>query len=260
MGRANVKNAVVERGGMPVSRSIHPVCRLLCQSVAVAAVALCPQVAQSQEPEILPPAPELAQPERWSSVIDGFVGLGLNMTSEDDESHGIVGGSTRFRIGYFELGALAEYADFGADAGNHHATQVAGLVGAFLPFNYWADIEAAVGVGRRSYVNTSPIFGGGGYKRDPATIDLRLGVSDRMGTALGGRLGAQLFASFDLDRWDVPFRIEPTREGQDVETGTRRVGGFSVGMLMTVGFDVGPYKVKRPPARPVVEPLGNDDL
>jgi hypothetical protein len=242
-----------------VSRSIHSVCRSLCEGVAVGAIVLCPGLAHSQEQEVTPPDPELAQPERWSSVIDGFVGLGLNMTSEADESHGIVGGSTRFRIGYFELGALAEYADFGADAGNSHATQVAGLVGAFLPFNYWADIEAALGVGRRSYVNTNPIFGTGGYKKDPATLDLRLGVSDRMGTVLGGRLGAQLFASFDLDRWNVPFRIEPTREGEQDQTGTRRVGGFSVGMLMTVGLDVGPYRRVRPPVRPVMAPSLNDE-
>jgi hypothetical protein len=254
MGRANVNNTGLERGGMPVSRSIHSVCRSLCRGVAVSAVALCPGLAQGQEQEITPPAPELAKPEAWSSVIDGFVGLGLNMTSEADESHGIVGGSTRFRIGYFELGALAEYADFGADSGDNHATQVAGLVGAFLPFNYWADIEAALGIGRRSYVNTNPIYGVGGYRRQPATLDLRLGVSDRMGTVLGGRLGAQLFASFDLDRWDVPFRIEPTRENEEVQTGTRRVGGVSIGMLMTVGFDVGPYSARRRPVRPVVAP------
>ena len=242
-----------------MSRSIHSVCRSLCKGVAVSAIVLCPGLARSQEQEITPPEPELADPERWSSVIDGFVGLGLNMTSETDESHGIVGGAARFRIGYFELGALAEYADFGADPGGSHATQMAGLVGAFLPFNYWADIEAAVGIGRRSYVNTNPIFGAGGYKRDPATLDLRLGVSDRMGTVLGGRLGAQLFASFDLAQWDVPFRIKPTREGEDVKTGTRRVGGVSIGMLMTVGFDVGPYRPTRPPVRPAMEPSINDD-
>ncbi|MBN1610056.1 MAG: hypothetical protein JW940_25745 [Polyangiaceae bacterium] len=254
-----MNNTGFERGGMPVSRSLHSVCRSVCLGVAVAAVALCPRVAQSQEQEILPPEPKLADPEPWSSVIDGFVGLGLNMTTEADESHGIVGGAARLRIGYFELGALAEYADFGADSGDNHATQVAGLVGAFLPFNYWADIEAALGVGRRSYVNTNSIFGGGGYKKDPATLDLRLGVSDRMGTVLGGRLGAQLFISYDLDRWDVPFRIEPEREGEAVRTGTRRVGGLSIGMLMTVGFDVGPYTVRPQPVRPVVAPPINDD-
>lgn len=250
MGRANVKSSGIKGASLPHSSSPHSVRRCVCLAVAVATLALCPELAHAQEQEILPPEPELAEPERWSSVIDGFVGLGLNMTSDADESHGIIGGSTRLRIGYLELGALAEYSDFGADAGDSHATHLSGLFGAFLPFNYWADIEAALGVGRRSYVNTSAIFGPGGYKKDPATFDLRLGVSDRMGTVLGARLGAQLFASFDLSRWDMPFRIEPTRENEQARTGTRRVGGVSVGMLMTVGFDVGPYASKPTPPRP----------
>jgi hypothetical protein len=197
--------------------------------------------------------PELAKPLAWSASLDAEAGLGLVLTSDTEESHSLVGGLTRLRLNYWEIGALAEYASFGAAAGDSRAVHVAGLLGAFLPFHNWADIEGALGVGYRSYVNTSTIYGPAGYEQDTPTLDVRIGVSDRMGDVMGGRLGAQLFASFDLSPSDVPWQIL-SRDRRTVDrSGSRRVGGVALGMLMTIGFDVGPY-YHRPQSRQRPQP------
>lgn len=231
--------------------------RLVTQTgFLVAAVCAPPRLAQAQTEVVYDP--ELAKPVPWAASLDAEAGLGLVLTSDTEESHSLVGGLTRLRIGYWEVGALAEYASFGASAGDSRSVHVAGLVGAFLPFHNWADIEGALGLGYRSYVNTSSIYGPGGYDKNTATLDVRIGVSDRMGDVLGGRLGAQIFASFDLSPTDVPWQIWSIDQSGVDRSGSRRVGGVALGMLMTVGFDVGPYyealKPRREPPPPNAAP------
>ena len=205
------------------------------------ALTVLPRVAHSQQQEILA-EPELAEPPRWSVALDGYAGLGLLMNSQTEDSQALGGGATRIRLGYFEVGGFAEYADFGAAAGDSHSTHVGGLLGAFLPFHYWADLEGALGVGYRSYVDSRAIFGRGGYKHQTPTLSVRLGVSDRLGQWFGGRLGAQLFGSYDFKRENIPWETDVgTADEPIIRTGSRRVGGFTVGMLMTVGIDIGPY-------------------
>jgi hypothetical protein len=223
------------------------------RQLAILATLLCAPLRIAQAQTEVVAEPELATPLPWSASLDAEAGLGLVLTSETEESHSLVGGLTRLRVGYWQIGALAEYASFGASAGDSRAVHVAGLLGAFLPFYNWADIEATLGLGYRSYVNTSTIYGPGGYQKAMPTLDVRAGVSDRMGDVMGGRLGAQLFASIDLSPSDVPWTILSKDQRTVDRTGSRRVGGVALGMLMTIGFDVGPC-YERPKPHPLPQP------
>ena len=190
--------------------------------------------AATAQPLIPTPAP--VPPPVWSAALDAYGGYGLLFTSDQIESHALGGGLTRLRYRYLQLGAFAEVAGYVTS----RTTHLGGVAGVYVPYRNFADVEGWLGFGVRRYVDNDRSFGPGGFEVSTPALSLRLGVSDRAGGVLGGRLGGQLLATFDLDREDVPWRIEPDERNPEGASGTRHVGGTSIVMLLVAGFDVAP--------------------
>lgn len=182
------------------------------------------------------PEPELAPAPPWSAAIDGYAGFGVLIPKSDPESFSLAGGLTRLRYRNFMLGGLAEYSSFATSRSLH----VGGALGGYLPFRNFVDLEGWFGVGIRRYLDDDVRYGAGGYKFSTPALSFRIGVSDRAGGVLGGRIGAQLGVTHDLDKDSIPWEIAPNDQNPEGHSGVREVGGTSVVMLFVVGLDVAP--------------------
>jgi hypothetical protein len=161
----------------------------------------------------------------------------LLATSGNDYAHALVGGLARVRWGYIQAGGTAEMTDTLEDRWRAFG----GFAGVWLPFDNWVDMQASLGAGARIYSNSDARYGPGGYELSSPVINLRMGVSDRSSEGrFGGRVGAEFVAAFDLRRHSPGWRYEsPVLGGPPVVvTGVTEVGGFSFGIVMTLGFDV----------------------
>jgi hypothetical protein len=85
------------------------------------------------------------------------------------------------------------------------------------------------------------------------TLVARFGVSGRSAVeaVAAVRVGFELWAVIDLEQKEQPWRVEYQRGmgiPPTVYMGTTDLGGTSVGMLVTFGFDVSlaPPRAKRP--------------
>lgn len=178
--------------------------------------------------------PRLDGGAKFGVGLDAFAGLALLSRDGEAQSHALVGGLSRLRFGYFQVGAAIELSDSSAD----RYRSIGGFVGGFLPYRNWVDVEFAAGVAARHYITTDESYGAGGYDLALPAITLKFGISDRSGSGvLGARLGAGLVAAIDIGRHDAAWRYE-LAPGQFVE-GTTRIGGVSVGFVASAGFDVG---------------------
>jgi hypothetical protein len=115
--------------------------------------------------------------------------------------------------------------------------ETGGFVGAFLPLVNWVDIDLAVGLAQRAYLNADDRYGPGGLDLKIPALTFRIGFTDRViDERFGLRLGAALLMDADLRRKEAAWAY--TVPGQDTVIGTTHVGGFSTALVATLGFDV----------------------
>jgi hypothetical protein len=192
---------------------------------------------------------ELDPTRRWSVLVEGFGGLGVLKTKDGTEAHSFGGGMARFRIWYFQAGGYVEL----TERENYDTRAFGGVVGAYFPFRTrhlgpkgllgkWVDLDAVLGFGVRTYTSRDARYGAGGFEESTPVGSLRLGVSDRSGSGtLAARFGAHLLASLDFApktrSWEVSYDSE-TGEG-DSFSGRTHIGGYSLGMALSLGFDIG---------------------
>jgi hypothetical protein len=178
----------------------------------------------------------------WSLGLESYAGLAVLATGDGTRGHGIVGGLSRLRLKYFEMGARLEVSDLATVRWQ----QVGGFVGAYLPITNWVDIDTTVGLAQRTYLSPDVRYGAGGMDVHDPAITLRLGFSDRPVDGLFGlRVGAALLVDIDLKHSEAAWTYNP--DGRNIVTGTTAIGGASVGLVICLGLDVA---FRRPP-RPV---------
>lgn len=177
----------------------------------------------------------------WHVGLDLYGGLGALLGTDTRGSYAFGGALIRARYKYYQLGGFYEFTDDPrTSAGAFNA--FGGFLGAWLPFHNWVDLEAALGVGSRTYRDPDPRFGPDGYELGGPTLNFRVGAYDRAGSGLfGGRIGAQIVAGYDLSQRDRPWRLTSTDEDGEVviTRGVSHVGGLTVGLVLTVGLDLG---------------------
>lgn len=165
--------------------------------------------------------------------LESYAGLAVLSTEDGSRGHGIVGGLSRLRVSYFELGADLEVSDMALVRWR----QAGGFVGAYLPLVNWVDIDTTIGLAQRTYSNSDTQYGPGGLQFHNPTMTFRLGFSDRLIDELAGfRMGAALLVGVDLKHQQAAWQY--AQEGQSIAYGVTRVGGYSVGLIVTLGFDV----------------------
>lgn len=182
--------------------------------------------------------PTLLTSPGWSVGIQAFSGIAVAGTTEKGYAHAVAGGLARVQIGYVHFGGFIEATDYADDEWR----AIGAFAGAWFPFHRWVDVEVAAGAAQRNYRSSDTRYGSGGYDVSSPALVLRAGVSDRSTEALlGVRLGAQLWSLIDFEHTEESWRYELTREDggpSSFLTGKTRVGGISVGLAVTAGFDV----------------------
>lgn len=186
--------------------------------------------AAAQEPAPAPP---------WSVLLEGYAGLGLFATNERVGSHALGGGALELGAGRLQVGGFVEALSMVEE----HAVAYGGLVGVRQPFRHWVELDASLGAGRRRFFNDEPRYGLGGYALSGWFGTLRAGVSDRLGGALGERAGILLVTSIDLTPHDIAWHFGPP-DMPNATQGVHRVGGVSVTLAVTAGFDLAPQPVR----------------
>lgn len=186
----------------------------------------------------------------FSLGLGAYGGLALLMTRDANRPHALAGVLSRARYGYAELGAVIELTDAAPDEWR----SVGGFVGAWLPYRNWVDFELAAGFAVRRYLSSDPRYGAAGYEVQSPALTLRLGVSDRSSEALfGARIGAEILAAWDLRRRDAGWQYQTGPDADPVTlSGATRVSGFSIGLALSTGFDVGFRRRVSSTARPGV--------
>jgi hypothetical protein len=177
----------------------------------------------------------------WAVGIDAFGGLAALLGSDTRGSFALAGALVRGRYKYYEVGGFYVTTDDPMSSAGSY-TEFGGIAGAWLPYKNWIDFELAARVSARTYEDPSSRYGSTGYELSGATLGFQFGVSDRVhGEKLGGRVGAQIVGAIDLNQRDVIWRqIREDSAGMEVMTsGTTHVGGFTLGIQMSLGLDVG---------------------
>jgi hypothetical protein len=190
--------------------------------------------------------PALARPPGFGAALEGYAGISLLTGPGNTRSRSLIGGLLRFRYLYGQLTGIVEVSDSGQanalDEQREESWRSLGvLAGAWLPFERWIDVDAAVGYVDRRFSNPSPIYGPGGMNIGGPALAWRLGLSDRFREKkLGARLGAALLGTIDLQSLSAPFErrfLIPGGEG--VTRGTTGVGGFSIALVVQGGLELG---------------------
>ena len=191
--------------------------------------------------------PTLARPPGFGAALEGYAGIALLTGPGDARSRSLIGGLLRFRYRYFQLTGAAEVTDTGqADALNEQLEEswrsLGVFAGAWLPFDRWIDVDAAVGYVDRRFSNPDPIYGPQGMYVGGPALGLRFGISDRFSEKkLGARLGAAVLGTIDLQSLSAPFerRFLLFGGGESVTRGTTDIGGVSIALVVQGGFELG---------------------
>lgn len=194
-----------------------------------------------------PFAPALAPPPGLGAALEGYAGIAVLFGPGDTRSRGLVGGLLRLRYRYFQLGGSVEVSDSGqADALNEQLEEswraLGVFGGAWLPFERWIVLDAAVGYADRRFTNPDRIYGPNGLDLGGPALTWRFGISDRFGKRpFGARLGAALLGTVDLRSLSAPYeRTFLTGGGAiGVTRGTTDVGGVSIALVVGGGFELG---------------------
>jgi hypothetical protein len=177
----------------------------------------------------------------WSIGVDAYAGLSTLFGTDTRGAYSLAGGILRGRFRYYEGGVYYEATDTLSGGGDWQ--NVGGFAGAWLPYRNWVDFEIAARLGARRYSDDDLRFGPSGYELWSPTLGLVLGVSDRASKGRwGGRIGSQLVATYDLKQRDRPWElssVDPDTGVQSVASGKSHVGGFSIQLVVTLGFDAG---------------------
>jgi hypothetical protein len=186
-------------------------------------------------------------PSKLGFGLEGYGGVATAFNSGPERAHALGGGLARFRLHYFQIGGTFEITDTGEDK-TFDATPldrwraVGGFAGVLLPFERWITLDASVGLGVRTYLNSSAIYGDHGLSTSLTALTFRVAVSDRMTHKLiAPRIGAGLNVSADLSGVDAPWtRREVATDGSvSVTKGTTPIGGVSIALVVTAGFELG---------------------
>ncbi|HKO93467.1 MAG TPA: hypothetical protein VJU61_20075, partial [Polyangiaceae bacterium] len=119
--------------------------------------------------------PRLERSSGFGIGLEAYGGLALLMTSDEANSHAMVGALSRVRFGFVQLGAVLEL----SDTSEGRWRSVGAFVGGYLPFRNWVDFDGAVGFAMRHHINPDQRYGSGGYDVNLPSVTLRLGFSDR---------------------------------------------------------------------------------
>lgn len=203
-----------------------PLCTLLAGAVLGVAF---PAAAQQPEGTI-----HIATPPSLSIGLDGYAGMGVLASGARADAHALGGGMLRLRSSYAQIGGFVEAANLPADSLQGYGA----FTGGWLPFENWLTFDLMLGAGRHTYENSDRRYGPDGYKVQSWFGTVRLGISDRTHGILGLHTGAMLFASLDFTPTDVTWRYGPANDPEHQVKGTRRVGGFALGVAVMAGFDV----------------------
>ena len=190
---------------------------------------------------------KLDNPRALGFGIDAYGGIGMEFSGGDDRAHMVGGGLARLRLGYFQVGGTFELTDSGenhslGEAKIEHWRAFGGFAGVMLPYHHWVDVDATLGVEARTYVNSSTIYGANGLSASLPALTLRFGVSDRVTHKLvSPRLGAAMVFTADLEHRDAPwhYRYQSANGTVSESSGTTAIGGVSIVLVLTVGFEVG---------------------
>lgn len=173
--------------------------------------------------------------------VEGYAGLTAYHSARALRGHAVTGGIARLRVSYLTAGGFAERTDE-IEFGRWKA--FGGFAGVRVPFANWVDFEGSIGGGSRTHAEDDLRYGdGAGYEWATPFAMLRFGLSDRSSSdaPFALRVGFEVFAMFDLKRYDQPWRVVyPRASGLPplVFSGTTPLGGSNVGLLLSVGFDV----------------------
>jgi len=188
----------------------------------------------------------LDPPPNFGFGIEGYAGIAAQITSGEDRAHALVGALARLRYHYVQLGGTFESTDSGQadDLGENRLERwraFGGFVGVMLPYHHWVDLDASLGVSARNYANSSPIYGDHGLSKTLTALSFRIGVSDRMTHKLAApRIGAAIAFTADLSHTDAEWHRQILSGGSVTDvTGTVNLGGFSIALLVSAGFELG---------------------
>jgi hypothetical protein len=208
-----------------------------------------PDVVEDEPPSESSPSflPALAKPPGLGAALEGYAGIALLTGPGATRSRSVLGGLLRFRYRYVQLAGVAEVSDSGqADALNEQHEEswrsLGVLAGAWLPFDRWIDMDAAVGYVDRRFYNPDRIYGPEGMNSGGPAVAWRFGISDRFKEKkLGARLGAALLGTIDLQPPSVPFErhFMIFGGGEGVSRGTTDVGGVSIALVVQGGLELG---------------------
>jgi hypothetical protein len=217
------------------------------------------------EVETRPPTflPILSASPGPAVALAGYAGIALLVGAGDTRARSVVGGIASVRFRYFQAGGSLELSDSGrADALNEALEEswrtYQAFVGAWLPYERWIDVDAAVGFASRNYSNPDPIYGSNGFDFSGPALTWWFGISDRSGEGrFGARLGAALLGTVDLRPRSLPFerRYLTADGGIEVTRGTTDVGGVSFALVVTGGFELGGGRTETQQASAVQAPL-----
>jgi hypothetical protein len=177
----------------------------------------------------------------WSMGLEGYAGLSTLFGTDTRGAYSLAGGTLRGRYRHYAAGGYFELTDSLSGGGDWQ--NFGGFAGAWLPYRNWVDFEIAVRLGGRRYSDSDLRFGPGGYKLWTPALGLALGVSDRAAKGRwGGRVGSQLIATYDLKQRNRPWQVssrDPNTGMENVASGSSHVGGLSLQLVVTLGFDAG---------------------
>jgi hypothetical protein len=184
-------------------------------------------------------APRLGATHRAGLALQAYTGVAAYRTSSATWGHGVLGGTLRLRYGCVELGGYYEASDR-IEQGSW--TAAGGFAGAYLPYENWVDFEIVAGLASRTHREEDARYGPNGYAWSTPALIWRVSVSDRSSdTTAALRVGVELYGAFDLRRREQPWQLvyqRPAGIPPLVFSGVTDVGGFSAGLLFSIGFDI----------------------
>ncbi len=203
--------------------------------------------AEDTEPAATSTGFHIGSPSNLGFGLEGYGGVATAFNSGPERAHALGGGLARFRLHYFQLGGTFEITDSGEDktvdsTPLDHWRAIGGFAGVLLPFEHWITLDASVGLGVRTYINSFAIYGDQGLSKSLTALTFRLAVSDRMThKLLAPRIGAGLNVTADLSGVDARWtRREVNSDGSvSVTKGATPIGGVSVALVVTAGFELG---------------------
>lgn len=210
---------------------------LLVAAATLLAESLWAQQSTSTTQSTASPPPKrtdiyLAEPSGVLVGVEGYGGITTLSMNNETLGRAYAGAMIRTRFSRLEFSGFAETSDYTVNKWRLFG----GTVGTFWHLHNWVDVDGAVGVAQRTYISLDSRYGAGGAYASVPSLILRLGISDRVSDGtVSPRLGAALYSAIDLSHESSPWKYEA--DGNLLNQGTTRFGGFTIGLMMTFGVD-----------------------